>query len=112
MKIEQLVAWVRALRSGKYEKVQGNLQGNKNTFCVLGVLHDLMIQGNWADDYMTTTGVIEHYDLREYGTKIVDMNDQGDDDDDDENETSYDFDQLADYIEENKDGFLGVKHEG
>ena len=110
MKIEQLVAWVSALRSDKYTKLQGHLKGRKDqkdSFCVLGVLHDIMTEGRWG--YINTGGVISKYDLGDYGLKIVDMNDQ---DDGSQNDSDmYTFDELADYIEDNKDGFLGVKHE-
>lgn len=52
--------WVEALRSGKYKQGQGCLHRN-NTFCCLGVAHDVFGPG-WAagkDDRMEVAGISE-----------------------------------------------------
>ena len=39
--------WVTALRSGKYEQGAGNLMGEEDTFCCLGVLCNIFDPSGW-----------------------------------------------------------------
>ena len=63
-----------------------------------------------SSDSICTNSILSEYKLGEYGVKIVDMNDTWDDSRNGD-ESKYEFDELADFIELNKDAFLGVTHE-
>jgi hypothetical protein len=55
--------WVRALRSGKYKQVSGQLR-TEDGFCCLGVLCDVYNKNNWtiaADEYLGDEHQEWHY---------------------------------------------------
>ena len=43
--------WIEALKSGKYKRGQEALKTSKGTFCCLGVLCDILGQGEWKKDH-------------------------------------------------------------
>lgn len=47
--MQRRIAWVEALRSGKYLQGSGCLRGTDNTFCCLGVGIDVVDPNNWLD---------------------------------------------------------------
>ena len=101
MKIEQLVAWVNALRSGTYKQVQGTLkltlEDNTKSFCALGIMHETC--DGWSGHYVTTQTT--QYMHKDASKAIITLND----------DKGANFNEIADYIEQNKDTFLDTKHE-
>ncbi|MDM0024118.1 hypothetical protein [Variovorax saccharolyticus] len=57
MNKEVKAKWVAALRSGKYEQAHGELRGDENAFCCLGVLCEISGVGSWG--YDSETGLPE-----------------------------------------------------
>ncbi len=118
MIIEHLVAWVNGLRSGDYEQIQGSLHcivNNTVAHCAVGVLDKVTrpdkIKLYEIDTCGGTAAILRTHGIASRGDDwrmgigigwdIVRMNDH-------ENKN---FNEIADYIEDNKDKFLGVKHE-
>lgn len=102
--------WIDALRSGKYEQCREQLRSKGNRYCCLGVICDIYDKSNWEkseditlpgyrytidniyssvelpEELMYIIG-LTHDDMAE----LIELNDH----------EGYDFDQIADWIEEN-----------
>lgn len=109
MKAKDIKTWTKALRSGEYSQVKGHLHRNGG-FCCLGVLLDVMVEGDWISpakdgdpwrfrcDGMTEkyTGMLPRKirgDLNisaDTERELIDMNDSG-----------ASFEEIADWIESN-----------
>jgi hypothetical protein len=92
--------WVAALRSNDYKQGIGSLRDG-DTYCCLGVLCDVVNPRGWRKDgfsYKKKKGdiILPHTLSEELGvtptdqSKLSNMNDSG-----------FNFDSIADYIEEN-----------
>ena len=99
--------WVAALRSGKYKQGQFALKDAHNTYCCLGVLHEIAdgsfddlpengLLPNTTAKLAGLTGtkpncIYEEVSLRNPQRKLAILND----------DKGYDFNQIATWIEEN-----------
>lgn len=91
--------WVDALRSGAYKQGQYTLRRSDNTYCCLGVLHEI-VEGpkSWQINEDGTRFVGKGYAIITYNCgfdtehidRVMGMNDTG-----------ATFAEIADYIEEN-----------
>lgn len=99
--------WIKALRSGEYEQVSSYLKvgpnaGEETGYCCLGVLLDIAgdeddkAHHNFADDYslacLSSAFGAEHGLSKTAATELADMNDS----------QGLDFDEIADWIEEER----------
>lgn len=111
MKPELKAKWVAALRSGKYEQVQGQLRytkDGKHSYCCLGVLCDVSGEGTWdrtsydidtedIEGITSLDGQLDGLGQRMFGITapqeetLIAMND----------EHKASFAEIADYIEAN-----------
>ena len=109
--------WVKALRSGEYNQIQGRLKRNDEGFCCLGVACEISGVGQWLGAGYDTQNdfrsnvlpgiVVDFYGLRENGGKYNDesvegginslyaLNDGG-----------KNFEEIATVIEEEPEGLL------
>lgn len=119
MKQEVKQMWINALRSGEYNQCRDKLKktnGNKESFCCLGVLTDLAIKDssnneswndfeeyvflpgfvmNWAGmNNINSTGRLYNYNTIKNSICLSDKNDFG-----------ASFKQIADMIEKNIEGY-------
>lgn len=107
--------WVKALRSGDYRQGRALLFAN-GCYCCLGVLCDIAPVGRWEEDISlsTNTGAVFYEVDNTIGCSVPPLGilqwaDLGLDPDDDpvthlvelNDHLNYDFNQIADWIEEN-----------
>lgn len=96
--------WIAALKSGNYKQGSGTLRSDKNEFCCLGVLCDVVDPSGWChldkdtpDLYyhLGTTGTLSQEMKRTYGLSstnvgiLIDLNDN----------QKLSFTEIAEYIE-------------
>lgn len=110
--------WVKALRSGEYKQCQLQLrrfdEENGESFCCLGVLADLAVDGDWneCNELVTSEGLVRcayvPTTLLDHGTQttLVNMNDGEDSYWNNDRACTVEtegktFAEIADYIEEN-----------
>jgi hypothetical protein len=88
-------AWVRALRSGKYEQGRGALRSHSR-YCAMGVLYDLVVP--FTERWRTWGALIPEPVLQTHGISpacqkfIATLNDRG-----------HTFEQIADLIDQDAD---------
>lgn len=95
--------WVEALRSGEYKQGKGVLKSKDSEFCCMGVLADLLYEGEWEHVSRISAGWIRgqagalNKETLSYCNMLTGeqnilakMNDEG-----------HSFNQIADWIEEN-----------
>ncbi len=109
MKFEHLMKWVNALRSGKYKKTEGQLS-NKDGYCALGVLHQALKHPLRS---YTGNAVCNEYGVSlNFKERLISKNDRIIwDEDNHKGFRQSTFDEVADYIEQNKDDLLGTDFE-
>ncbi len=121
MKFSTLMTWIGALRSGKYKKINGQLRNDKDGFCALGVLKYVMTQGEWFksgnfEDLISMDSIGREYGLPfkiQRGTYHINdgLEDHTGKPVDIAGWKENSFEDVALYLEANKDEILGTDNE-
>ena len=93
--------WLEALRSGKYKQGRLGLRNKQNEFCCLGVLCDVLDNNKWLLDELWSIEFYKYDDSISVANEELIPLDIQDDLMSLNDNYLYNFNKIADYIEEN-----------